>query len=97
MPLGWIDTASESEGEIAESASRVPSTFPKDIDFTGTTQQIYNSLMEGILTQPHARNSTMPMERQQTIVFNQPSISFHENMGRCYRRRDITMGRQNRR
>ena len=31
--------------------------------------------MEGILTQPHARNSTMPMERQQTIVFNQPTAS----------------------
>ena len=75
MPLGWIDTASESDGEIPQSASWDTSTFPKEIDFTGTTQEIYNSLMEGILTNPHARKSTMPMERQQTIVFNQPTTS----------------------
>ena len=55
MPLGWIDTASESEDEIADPRS----TFPKDIDFTGTTQEIYNSLMEGILVQPHVRNATI--------------------------------------
>ena len=76
MPLGWIDTASESDGEIPDSASWDTSTFPKEIDFTGTTQQIYTSIMEGILTQPHARNSTMPLERQPTIAFNnQPTSS----------------------
>ncbi len=71
MPLGWIDTVSESENEIADPRS----TFPKEIDFNGTTQEIYNSLMEGILFQPHARNPTMPIERQPTIRFNQPTVS----------------------
>ena len=76
MPLGWIDTASESDGEIPpQSASWDRNTMPKEIDFTGTTQQIYNSLMADILTNPHARNPTMSVERQQTIVFNQPTAS----------------------
>ncbi len=71
MPIGWIDTASESENEIADPRS----TFPKEIDFNGTTQEIYNSLMEGILFQPHARNPTMPIERQPAVRFNQPTVS----------------------
>ena len=59
MPLGFIDTASESEDEIADPRS----TFPKDnIDFTGTKQEIYDSLIEDRLIQPHARNPTMPID-----------------------------------
>ena len=31
--------------------------------------------MEDIIFQPHARNPTMPIERQPTIRFNQPTVS----------------------
>ena len=76
MPLGWISTASESDGDTPQqSDSWIHSTIKKEIDFSGSTQTIFNSLMEDILTNPIQRNSTMPVEQQQRIVFSKPTIS----------------------
>ena len=76
MPLGWISTASESDGDTPQqSDSWIHSNVKKEIDFSGSTQNIFNSLMEDILTNPTQRNSTMPVEQQQRIVFSKATIS----------------------
>ena len=71
MPLGWISTASESDDDIPpQSDSWIHSNVKKEIDFTPSTQTIFDTLMEDILTNPTQRNSTMPVEQQQRIVFS---------------------------
>ncbi len=76
MPLGWISTASESDGDTPPQCdSWIHSNVKKEIDFSGSTQTIFNSLMEDVLTKATQRNSTMPVEQQQRIVFSKATIS----------------------
>ncbi len=58
----------DSEDEIQSPNNSV-------MDLNSSAQEIYDNLMKEILMIPHERKPTMPIERQQTIKFNQPTVS----------------------